>query len=205
MTSSPRKAPVNPDELGVWAHAVVSYIKCKSVYIEWEFRFETCIRKRMYGEAVELLTSIPPWKNVDVFRDSVARDWAAWIESRILAFEFVYARRLFSPMIVIEASMLTELKVLWISRVRATRVLKQLLTHRKRQAPKRTPEPVHTTAPEQRAPVPSRQITEFFDRPMTCARAPARVETIAPEKRHPISSRSTTDFFRSPKRFKIQC
>lgn len=191
--ASPSKR-VSPDELGVWAHIIVSYIKRHSMFIGWDRKLQTCLRKRMYHEAVELLNSYPPWKDVDDLRVLVARDWAAWINSRILAFEFDYARRLFTPLIGIEEPRLIELKALWISRVRATRVLKHLLTLRKKRATTDAPECVETTAPEQR----HRVITDFFGEP-TCFMAPVREETKPPEKRSPHPSRQITEFFRRPK------
>lgn len=88
----------------------------------------SCFRARSYHKAAEHLESIPKWKEINHFRALVAHEWSTWINSLVLKFEFVAAEGLLlNPLAIAEEPVLTELKDVLISRVRASLVLKRLL------------------------------------------------------------------------------
>lgn len=120
-----RSAPLIPDELGMWARIAVFMVK-HYVLVRWDSKLKACLKEFRYCEAVELLKSSPPWRNINHERQLVARDLAGWISFLILENYFYDAKSYLSwycdslP-IVIEEPVLIELKVRYISRVKAAR------------------------------------------------------------------------------------
>lgn len=102
-------------------------VKRYSSFLAWKRRLHLCLRARSYHKAVDHIDCIPRWKEPiqSQFRELVVREWCTWINSLVRKFEFVAAERLLSaPLLVIEESVLAGLKINFVSRVRASRVLK---------------------------------------------------------------------------------
>lgn len=73
-----KKAPLIPDELGMWARIALFMVK-HYVLVRWDSKLKACLKEFRYCEAVGLLKSSPPWRNINRERQLVARDLAGWI------------------------------------------------------------------------------------------------------------------------------
>lgn len=166
-----------PDELGMWARVAVLIVK-HHVLTRWDCRLKTCLEEFKFHEAAILVNARPPWRNINYEKKLVAHKCAIWIEVLIVGFDFRDAKRClhrwYSLLIVFEEPVLEELKALYISRVRAMRVLqklKHLWRLRKAREPYATP---GASSPERM----HTDITVFFSEPTACPRAAERVETV---------------------------
>lgn len=113
----------------MWSLRVLGpHLKRFAVFFVWSRRLHLFFRARSYHNAAEHLETIPKWKDASHFRALVTHEWSTWINCLVLKFQFVAAERLLlNPLEVIEEPVLAKLKVLFISRLRASLVLKKVL------------------------------------------------------------------------------